>query len=566
MLVKVGLAGREEELRDEESWFADHRRTDLFEAAAEVLGEPRVARNVGRSALEHNLGTGLKLSLRALGSPRLVYSNITRANAKFTAAYEMSTLHTSDRSATLRNVRKIDGPMHPSDCEYNIGLLSTVPAIFGLPPARVRHSSCVLDGGSECRYEISWQEERATVRWAVAGIGVLGGTALLAPAALPLGAGAAALAAAMAGREMLTRRYGKIRHLDQRLEEETEAAALMTTSLRELVSELKIDDLLERIPRYAHAAATGAEFALLVGDEGRTRCRGATGLTAKQIDDLERWAAGIGAGSTETVTIDQLSSRRGLEAIASGGGEAFGSLCAAPLRSHGTMFGFLVALFTGERGVLPRDIVQLESYAALAAIALQNATLYETQRDLATRDPLTGLLNHSQLHELLEVEIARADRSDGEVGVALFDLDHFKQVNDTFGHVRGDEVLKGVGAALRGSVRGFDQVFRIGGDEFAMIVSGGGLEETSRAASRVGAAIGATDPRASACWGVASWPSSGADREGVLVAADAALYERKRARPPGPDPETSSTAGAREEGLAVSREAASPPLRASRGR
>ncbi|MGI8726652.1 MAG: GGDEF domain-containing protein [Solirubrobacterales bacterium] len=535
MLEQVGLAGREAELRDEESWFADHRRTDLFEAAAEVLGEPRVARNVGRSALEHSLGTGLKLSLRALGSPRLVYSNIARANAKFTTAYEMSTLHTSDRSATLRNVRKIDGPMHPSDCEYNVGLLSTVPAIFGLPPARVRHSSCVFDGGSECRYEISWQEERATVRWAVAGIGILGGTALLAPTALPLGAGAAALAAAMAGREMVIRRFGKIRHLDQRLEEETEAAALITTSLRELVAELKIDDLLERIPRYAHAAAGGAEFALLVGDDGRTRCRGATGLTAQQIDDLERWAAGLGADSTETVTIDELSSRAGLEAVASGG-EAFGSLCAAPLRSHGTMFGFLVALFTGERGVLPRDIDQLESYAALAAIARQNATLYETQRDLATRDPLTGLLNHSQLHELLEAEIARADRSEGEVGVALFDLDHFKQVNDTFGHACGDEVLRGVGAALRGSVRGFDQVFRIGGDEFAMIVAGGGVAETTGAAERAKGAIDRTDPRASAAYGVAAWPTSGGEREAVLAAADASLYAQKRAGRPGHAP------------------------------
>ncbi len=530
VLEHAGLSGREAELRDVDCWFADARRIALFEAAAVVLGDSRVARKIGRSALEHNLGTGLKLSLRALGSPRLVYSNISRANAKFTAAYEMESIYASDRSATLRNVRKIDGDPHSSDCEYNIGLLSTVPSIFGLQAARVRHSTCVHNGAPECRYEVTWQSERATKRWIAGGVGAVGTTALLAPAILPISIAAVVVASVLAGRELLVSRAAKVQHLERSLNEETEAAALMTASLKELVSELEVDELLERIPRHAHSAASGAEFALMVGQNGQMRCRGVTDLADEQIIDLERWASGIGAEASETITIDDLSSLRGLGTLAGGEAEAFGSLCAAPMRSHGRTMGFLVALFAGARSVLPRDIIQLESYAALAAIALQNATLFETQRDLAIRDSLTGLLNHSQLHELLETEIARAQRGATKVGVALFDLNHFKQVNDSFGHAVGDELLRGVGGALKRSVRGFDQVFRIGGDEFAMIVAGGDLEQTTTAALRAAGAIGRTDPRASACWGVASWPQSGLDREAVLAAADSALYAQKGAR------------------------------------
>lgn len=531
VLERAGLDGMKAELRDEENWFADARRVALFEATAEVLGDARVARKIGSSALEHNLGTGIKLSLRALGSPRLVYANIARANAKFTAVYEMESIYASDRSAALRNVRKIPGSGHACDCDYNIGLLSTVPAIFGLPPARVRHTACVLEGGAECRYEVTWQPERATKRWVAAGLGVFGGTALIAPAALPIGVAAAVVAGGVAGGELWVRRGSRIKHLDQRLNEEIEAAALMTTSLKELVSELDIEELLERIPRYAHSAVSGAEFALLAGHGERTRCRSTTGLTDRQIEELELWAAGLTGDSPETITIEDLGSRRGLGSLASGE-EAFGGLCAAPMHSGGSTLGYLVALFTGTRAILPRDIVQLESYAALAAIALSNATLYAAQRDLATRDPLTGLLNHSQLQEALEAEIGRARRAGGEVGVVLFDLNHFKQVNDTYGHADGDEVLRGVGAALRRSVRGFDQVFRIGGDEFAMIVAGGGVAETTGAAERAKGAIDRTDPRASAAYGVAAWPTSGGEREAVLAAADASLYAQKRAGRP----------------------------------
>src|SRR5205807_7577748 len=110
------------------------------------------------------------------------------------------------------------------------------------------------------------------------------------------------------------------------------------------------------------------------------------------------------------------------------------SLASAPLNSVGESFGLLVALGGQQQTFLPRDMSVLESYAAQVAIALSNARLYQNERSLAARDPLTGLLNHRSFQEAIDAELDRCARENFHSSVVLIDLDHFKQVNDEDGH------------------------------------------------------------------------------------------------------------------------------------
>jgi diguanylate cyclase (GGDEF)-like protein len=174
------------------------------------------------------------------------------------------------------------------------------------------------------------------------------------------------------------------------------------------------------------------------------------------------------------------------------------------------------------------DHSALEAFAEHAGLALDNARMLEDHGRRARLDPLTGLLNRGEFHDILATEVARvtADPTQ-QLSLALFDLDHFKSVNDEGGHAAGDRLLRAAAAALTAVCRSSDAAFRIGGDEFALILSGASANDAEAVAARAGDAIARLEGSAGASWGVATLPIDATTREGLVAVADAGLYERK---------------------------------------
>jgi diguanylate cyclase (GGDEF)-like protein len=206
-----------------------------------------------------------------------------------------------------------------------------------------------------------------------------------------------------------------------------------------------------------------------------------------------------------------------------------------PLVAKGESIGLVELEYTGRPPDDPARITLARTMTHEAAIALENARLYEVARDLADRDPLTGFYNHRALHQRLAEELARAARARRTVSVLMMDLDGFKTANDTFGHLYGDGVLVHVAQRIRSVTRTSDVAARWGGDEFAILLPETDQEGAAAVAQHILAALRespyAPDDRRPypvvGSIGVASFPRHGRTVTEVVTAADLALYAAK---------------------------------------
>jgi len=219
--------------------------------------------------------------------------------------------------------------------------------------------------------------------------------------------------------------------------------------------------------------------------------------------------------------------------------DVIASALAIPLVAHGEVIGAL-AMYSANRRRFSNDTRRLvRLYAAQAAIAIANAQLLAETHRLARDDDLTGVMNRRSLMERLESEIHGATRHGDIFAVALCDVDGLKRVNDTAGHLAGNEVLVKVARVMREAVRLEDVVARFGGDEFVLLLPRTGLLPAQALVSRIGARLrdetyhwGGADygvPRVS--FGIAWFPEDGRTADALLAMADERMYlDKTRSR------------------------------------
>ncbi|GGX88000.1 diguanylate cyclase [Massilia dura] len=208
-----------------------------------------------------------------------------------------------------------------------------------------------------------------------------------------------------------------------------------------------------------------------------------------------------------------------------------------PMVTQGAVLGLMsvkVDQLEDKNFELHRELVNV--LAEQVSLALSNVRLREALREQSIIDPLTDLYNRRFLEESLKRELARSVRNQASLSVIMFDVDHFKRLNDTFGHDAGDVVLKAVATATKAAVRKADIVCRYGGEEMIVVMpdcsEGMAMERAEMIRQAIEAVRiehdGRDIPPVTASFGVASHPVFGLDGDALVRAADAALYVAKR--------------------------------------
>jgi len=289
---------------------------------------------------------------------------------------------------------------------------------------------------------------------------------------------------------------------------------------------------------------TGAEAAYLyLADEesGSLRCRRATGGGRKPAGRL-RFEGGLGVAGwvreNRTFVQTENVSRDARFRLGAGMVRHYGRRAAlsVPIESDSKVIGVLEVL--GEKGGGGFTDAQAGTFLKLvdhAALAIERATLYQKTAEMAITDDLTQLFNLRYLSSVIEAEVDRAQRYGTGVSVVFIDLDHFKDVNDNYGHLVGSKVLVEVAQLLLRSLRSVDIVARYGGDEFVVVLPQTPLHEAVVISERIRRSIQKMvylkdeelDIRLTASFGVTSYPEACRSRDDLLKLADEAMYMAK---------------------------------------
>ena len=202
-----------------------------------------------------------------------------------------------------------------------------------------------------------------------------------------------------------------------------------------------------------------------------------------------------------------------------------------PLLSKHTHFGSLI-VFSSRENISNSELNFLGLFAKQIELAITIADLFQAVKEQAITDGMTGLYNRRYFEEYIKKEAIRAMRQNQKFTVIGLDLDHLKQINDTYGHNYGDIAIKAIAEVLKNNARSIDIAARMGGEEFNLILPGVDIEGGCIAAERIRKAIESVElekiGHITASLGVATYPDQSDDLEELLELTDQAMYESKR--------------------------------------
>lgn len=210
------------------------------------------------------------------------------------------------------------------------------------------------------------------------------------------------------------------------------------------------------------------------------------------------------------------------------------SFICVPIISKLKKFGIILVEQNFENAFDIDKVNLLTVIAQQVGMAMENADLYQAMHELAVKDNLTGTYNKLYFHERLQEELINAKNECYELSVAMFDIDHFKKFNDTYGHLFGDKVLKTVAEVMNQSIRSKDVIARFGGEEFIILFPHTSLTKANKIVERLRKKIERTNIRdgsicvsVTASFGVACFPQNASNIMELLKDADDALYKAK---------------------------------------
>jgi diguanylate cyclase (GGDEF)-like protein len=332
--------------------------------------------------------------------------------------------------------------------------------------------------------------------------------------------------------------FARLSQTREQLTERVRDLEVLNASARRLSAALQLEELVEAIARETCRAVPDAEVVALVH-----RRAGETALVLDGFDTTtERFfrrplAAGVGAAGwvMKHGTTRRIDDLPGSDVGQHAGAAGIHSWLGVPLIMYGACDGVIAVQSSRPAAFRDHDQRLLESLALQIAAALQNANLYE----LAMVDGLTGLFVRRYFDARIQEEIERSKRYDTPFSVVMLDVDDFKNLNDTYGHVVGDRVLRAIATVVKAQMRGVDTASRYGGEEIAVVLPRTEMVGAYNQAERIRAAIAelrvTTDdepPKAvgvTASLGIAAYPESKAkDATDLVRRADRALYRAKK--------------------------------------
>jgi diguanylate cyclase (GGDEF)-like protein len=307
-----------------------------------------------------------------------------------------------------------------------------------------------------------------------------------------------------------------------------------------LTSSLQLDQVLRTIMEKINEVLRPDTWSLLLMDvdKGELYFQIATGKGAEALKDvrikLGQGLAGWVAQTGEVVVVpDTSKDSRFFAQVDARTKMETRSIVAVPVRFRDHCLGVIELInCIGPEGFSPRDLALLEALADYAAIAIENARHVQRIHELTITDDCTSLYNARHLNFMLDTEIYRSHRYAFEFSLIFIDLDHFKMVNDTFGHLMGSKLLAEIGEAIKDKCRLIDLAFRYGGDEFVVLLPQTSKENALGVARRlhklIREAVWLKEPglnvHVTASVGVASYPSDSRTKAELLHLADEAMY------------------------------------------
>ncbi len=312
-----------------------------------------------------------------------------------------------------------------------------------------------------------------------------------------------------------------------------------------LISSLELHEVLQAIMSQVKLLLQPKTWSLLLlDDETKELCfeiavspvaQELKGIRLKQGEGIAGWVAENGQ---PLLIADVSKDPRFASHVAKRVDYPVSSILCVPLKIRDRVLGVIELINTdGERSFDDDDLPLLGAVADFAAIAIDNARNYKRVSELVVTDDLTGLYNARHLHELLEYELDRSHRYKSNVSLLFFDLDHFKSVNDRYGHLVGSRMISEVGHLVRSHIRSSDRGARYGGDEYVVILPNtprkGALAVANNLLELLRNHTFLTDSQElipiTASFGTATFPDDASDRTNLIRAADSAMYEAKEA-------------------------------------